>query len=705
MKRFLKPVVVFAIVAFSLSFAGAEPATASDPLYLSFEQRVLLSYALLAQGQPEVKKEEIVQRLNELKKKNLAKGPQVIQVRNFDEFLKSYRGDWPGTNSLDKDLTLIENAQPRGLITYKSPSPRIQQKIDAYIQTQTAALYQMGQQNKNKVSSYQSEISAGLMAFAATPGLLQSEQAQLAMEKRLLTISDSLVSEQIQELDHIGEKIAQSDFGAGSDPSMKIVLETMMSEYFSRLSPESKKQIVSAFLGGDLKANDIEKFEVMVQNSGPQMQKTLQVIARQGDLAPEMLAIFRELESSVKSVPWVQVQEILAHEKGNYHFTYFERKPLGVGTMAQVHRAKILVNGQRKDVVVRFIKPDIEKRVMEDHKILVEVAKILDDNPEFKKTGMPKLGPLVDDITKTVTAELDQNATVQRQLTAKKAYEKELPFKTDAYKGTLKIHVPDIYPAPGPSQLMVQEMVIGSKLDKEAQTYQETIPELKKTVIEQMAQVWLQEVLFGTGFYHSDLHQGNFMVRVGEPSIQLNILDYGMGGTLSPQLQAQVLVLGAGTELLNAKLISQAFWQISDKNKNTLSEQQFRSLVAAKVQKVSSGQESLQGIDRWAAWAMDQGIGLPYEFVNLNRGLVIVSKLLEDSGSRETMTSLTRKLALKNPLKSYRIMVDYGKLSTLELMKLGWTQLRSGSASATPAAPTTPPTAAAGALRCEAVFN
>ena len=107
----------------------------------------------------------------------------------------------------------------------------------------------------------------------------------------------------------------------------------------------------------------------------------------------------------------------------------------------------------------------------------------------------------------------------------------------------------------------------------------------------------------------------------------------------------------------------------------------------------------------WAAWAMDQGIGLPYEFVNLNRGLVIVSKLLEDSGSRETMTSLTRKLALKNPLKSYRIMVDYGKLSTLELMKLGWTQLRSGSASATPAAPTTPPTAAAGALRCEAVFN
>src|SRR5690606_33700497 len=107
--------------------------------------------------------------------------------------------------------------------------------------------------------------------------------------------------------------------------------------------------------------------------------------------------------------------------------------------------------------------------------------------------------------------------------------------------------------------LMVQEMIFGGKLDKESARYQDVVPGLKKAVVEQMARVWAQEVLFGSGFYHSDLHQGNFMLEIREPAIRAHILDFGMGGVISASMQRQVMVLGVGADILSTELIARAF--------------------------------------------------------------------------------------------------------------------------------------------------
>ncbi|NUN07106.1 MAG: AarF/ABC1/UbiB kinase family protein, partial [Bdellovibrio sp.] len=455
-----------------------------------------------------------------------------------------------------------------------------------------------------------------------------------------------------------------------------VLMQTLLSEYFLRLTPESKKLIVSSYFGGDLQASDIQKFEVMVQNSGPQLQKLLQIVARQGGLPPEMLEVFRRLESAVRPVPWHQVQEILKKEKGHFEFTYFERSPLGVGTMAQVHRAKIKINGQSKDVVVRFIKPGISERIEEDRKILTAVAALLDADPEFRKTGAPKLGPIIQDITQTVLAELSQLDTIQRQIFAKPRYDKDVTLKTKDYKNIIEIRVPKVYQGPADSQLMVQEMVFGKKLDKEVNTYLENIPELKRVLVEEISKVWAQEVLFGDGFYHSDLHQGNFLVQTTDPQIRVNILDYGMGGVLSRDLQKQVTVLGVGTEILNSELIAQAYWKMSEKNGNTISEEKFQYLVFERVQNILAGREARPSLELWTAWAMDAGVKLPYDFISLNRGIVIINKMLKESGSPLTLTKLMKLMARKNPLLVYRRLILEEKISHRDLVKLGWSELK-----------------------------
>lgn len=631
-------------------------------LHLSFEQRLAVSYALLAHGEPAEVQEQILERAQKYMTEVATQGITKVQVRNFSEFMDQFKGDWPNTNKLSKDIELIESRPRSSLKVFESQSPRVQRQIDGYLQWQEQEFLKRARRilKTDKLSNIAVGLSAGVVS-----------------RKALLQIGDQFIAESFSLLDQIGPKIAESNLGQQQDPLMKIFMGTMLSEYFSRLSLDSKKMIASSFLGSDLYMDDFKKFEVMVQNSGPQLQKLLQIVARQADLGSELLTIFRSLENAVRPVPWVQVQEILANEKDSFKFTYFERKPLGVGTMAQVHRAKILVDGKRQDVVVRFIKPDIAERVQEDGRILAEVAALLDANSEFAKTGAPKLAPIVSDITATVVAELSQKETIQRQQLAQERYAKTVLMKIPQFKNFVEFNVPKIFESKSDSKLMVQEMVLGEKMDKAATRWKDLAPDLKRGLIEALAYHWAEEVMFKKGFYHSDLHQGNFMIQFMDPKIRLHILDFGMGGTISAHLQNQVMLLGAGTELLKPDLIAQAFWKISDQAKNQINQNQFEYLVKQRVLEIQRGQEKNRSVEHWTAWAMDQGLRLPYEFISLNRGLVIVNKLLADSGSSLTVSSLMKDLARKHPFQVYRRMVIQEKLSHQDLVKLGWGELKS----------------------------
>ncbi|MDG0816200.1 AarF/UbiB family protein [Bdellovibrio svalbardensis] len=679
----------------SLSLASSHKNGAQKELYLSYEQRLALTYAMMAHGEkPEVQR-EYLDRAEKYFTAVSSLPVKTVQVANFEEFLRHFRGQWPDTQSVVLDLAMIEKDGPRAIAIYESSSPRVQRQIEAYQEWQLEQLKAMAESDKTAQSYLQSKELVGNALH-----LLQDPSGKTLAKEWLLEQNENLFKKHMQEFDRIGEKIANSEMAQSTDVSMKIVLQTMLTEYFARLSPQSKKLIVSSFLGGNLHANDMQKFEIMVQNSGPQLQKLLQIVARQGDLNPEMIKVFKSLEDAVRPVPYRQVEEILANEKANYKFIYFENKPIGVGTMAQVHRAKILVEGVRKDVVVRFIKPDIEKRVEEDGRILKEVAAILDSNPEFAKTGAPKLAPIVADVTATVTAELSQEDTIARQKMAASRYNQTTFMKTPEYKNSIEFHVPGIYAPETPkSKLMVQELVIGKKLDKEAAAWAELAPNLKKGVVEALAKMWGQEVLFGGGFYHSDLHQGNFMVRLTDEKVRVNILDFGMGGVIPADLQRQVMVLGAGIELKNPELVARSFWKISNKSVNEVTEQQLKSLVVARMKAGITNPDEIS-IDGWTKWAMNHGLRLPYDFISLNRGIVIVNKLLQDSGSKFSISNMIKSFAFQNPMLVYRRLVLEEKLSHADLMKLGLQEIigmvRSPEALTSPKMPAT--------FRCEAVL-
>lgn len=671
---------VLSIVLSSITSALAGTRT-EKPLFLSYEQRLVMTYVLAGAGESNKKQMEIADRFEKTFEKYNALEAKQIDVTNFAEFLKAYQGPWPQSYSLESDMSLIEKGQLRGPVVIRGmtaaglPNVKLQEQINGFINHQHRELQKKAQQDPSYSQLTDMTINTDALIAAATKGKITKGQKRTWILQGFSKASDMLKS-QMKMIQQTGEVMSASGKMESQDPVTSLFLGTVIKEYFGRLGLSSQKQIISQFLGNDLNADSQKKFELMVMNSGPQFQKLLQVVARDAGISEELLKTFKQLESKANPIPAAIVKDLFEAERERYQWINYETSALGTGTMAQVHKGQIETSGGPKDVVIRFLKPEIEKRVKEDYRILSEIAPIMDADPRFKKAGLPKMAPVVSDLNKTVTDELDLEATKDRQRIGKEVYTRELMFKGQGYKNIIEVSVPGIYDGRSGdskgSKLMVQDLVIGTKLDKEAAYYQESIPDLKKVIIEQVTKMWVEEMLFKSGFFHSDMHQGNFMVQVTDPAINLAVLDFGMGGVVSKQMQMDILTLGAGLELNRADIIAEMMWSLSDKESNQVSKEKFTEAVYQRIEKIKSGKMDYQGFDQWSTWAMDFGIRFPYTFIALNRGLVILDKSLKDAGSTETASSLGKGIARSSVGKVLGALRSRGMLSWMDLVKLGW---------------------------------
>lgn len=648
-----------------------------DALYLSYEQRVILSYLLSGANESHERQLEIAQRLEQIVTRYAEMPTEVVKVSKFSDFLEIYRGQWPNSYSLESDLNLLEKSPLRGPVRFEASTKELEQEIKRFVENQNHQLAEkLGRPDLVEIltaSQSLSKVPRGMLLNFIQHQNLDPEVKERMIFKGFSEVSE-LLNDNIKEIERTGQDIVKGGNIRIPNEGMKIFLSVAFSEYFQRLSPDSKKQIVSLYMGNNLNATQMERFESMVLASGPQFQKLLQVVARESGLSPELMEIFKKLESKASSIPAPIVRDLFEAEKENYRWVSYELKPLGTGTMAQVHRGVIETEQGRRNVVIRFLKPEIERRVQEDYNILKELAPILDNNPDMKKAGMPAIGPLVDDLNRTVTDELNLQDTINNQKKGREVYNRQGHMNAGVYKNTIEIYVPAVIESKfGNSNLMVQELIEGDKLDRVAEQWRDLAPDLKKAVVEELSKVWIEEVIFRSGFFHSDLHQGNFLVQLTEPKVRLSILDFGMSGQISKEMQKQFLTLAGGVELLKADLIADSFLKLSLKSKNTITETDFLVKVVERAKSLDRYSPD-NTLSKWTVWAMDHGIKFPYNFVSLNRGLGILDKLLEESGSEKRITDLAKKMAPRYGMNIVSTLRASKKISWWDIIKLGWSR-------------------------------
>ena len=267
------------------------------------------------------------------------------------------------------------------------------------------------------------------------------------------------------------------------------------------------------------------RLRMALQELGPIFVKFGQILSTRRDLVPPDVAVELSLLQD-RVAPFdgqaarAIVEQALGRSVGEA-FESFDTAPLASASIAQVHAAT-LAGG--REVVVKVLRPNIERQIAADIALLKNIAGLVDRTHPSADKIRPR--EIVAEIESTLAAELDlqregANASVLRR------------FWTDS---------PDLY-VPEPiwshtaERVLTLERVRGIPSDDIAQLDAAGID--RKALAAKGVRVFYTQV-FRDNFFHADAHAGNIWVD-SDPERKSNprfiALDFGIMGQLSDEDQ------------------------------------------------------------------------------------------------------------------------------------------------------------------------
>ncbi len=256
-----------------------------------------------------------------------------------------------------------------------------------------------------------------------------------------------------------------------------------------------------------------------LEDLGPIYVKFGQALSTRKDLLPEDIADeLVKLQDKVPPFSNVTARQIIEQQLGmsiTEAFSEFEPSPLASASVAQVHTAT-LHNGEK--VIVKVLRPDIEKRIHSDVGLLYELARMAERF--WNDARRLRAVEVVAEFEKTILDELD---LVREAANANKIRRN--------FEGSDALYVPEIHWPLTRQKVLVMERIYGIPVGEIEQLRQGHAD--FKLLAERGVEIFFTQV-FRDNFFHADMHPGNIFVEL--PAKYLAV-DFGIVGTLSPSDQ------------------------------------------------------------------------------------------------------------------------------------------------------------------------
>jgi predicted unusual protein kinase regulating ubiquinone biosynthesis (AarF/ABC1/UbiB family) len=262
-----------------------------------------------------------------------------------------------------------------------------------------------------------------------------------------------------------------------------------------------------------------------LERLGPTFVKLGQVLSTRNDmLPPEYIDALSRLQDKVAPFPFADAERILAEElnlRVSKAFRSIDPAPLASASLGQVHHA-VMPDGRQ--VAVKVQRPGIRARVEEDLEALDDIADFLDKHTNVG--GAYSFTETMAEFRKTLHRELDYRREARNLLTLG---ENLATFD--------RIVVPSPIAGYSTGRVLTMEFVRGRKVTRLSPLARMELD--GRELAEQLFAAYLKQIL-SDGFFHADPHPGNvFLTDDG----RIALLDLGMTGTLTPQMQEQLLRL------------------------------------------------------------------------------------------------------------------------------------------------------------------
>jgi len=270
------------------------------------------------------------------------------------------------------------------------------------------------------------------------------------------------------------------------------------------------------------------RLRMALQELGPIFVKFGQILSTRRDLLPpDLVDELTQLQDRVAPFDGHLARQIVERELGRkigVAFTQFDTTPLASASIAQVHAATLPALGETsaREVVVKVLRPDIEKQISADIALLKSLAALVDRTHPNADKIRPR--EIVAEIENTLNAELDlqregANASVLRRF----------------WQDSPDLYVPEPIWSHTTQKVLTLERVYGIHSDDINALDAAGID--RKVLAAKGVKVFYTQV-FRDNFFHADAHAGNIWV---DSSQQKNprfiVLDFGIMGQLSAEDQ------------------------------------------------------------------------------------------------------------------------------------------------------------------------
>ena len=253
-----------------------------------------------------------------------------------------------------------------------------------------------------------------------------------------------------------------------------------------------------------------------LQEMGTTFIKLGQFLATRPDIIGEDIS--KELEKLQDKLPPFNLtvaKNILKKELGKENFGQITKisEPVAAASVSQEHFANIEVLGQKKDIAIKILRPNVEKVFNEELDALMFLAYIVDSL--IKKTKRLKLVEVVQLLREITNVEMD--------------FRFEAAAASELYENTkndLGFNVPKIYWNQTSKKILRLDRIDGIPIREVENLKSHNIDtkKLAKNIIQHFLRHAIRD-----GFFHADMHQGNLFVTKDGIIVPV---DFGIMGRL-----------------------------------------------------------------------------------------------------------------------------------------------------------------------------
>jgi ubiquinone biosynthesis protein len=382
---------------------------------------------------------------------------------------------------------------------------------------------------------------------------------------------------------------------------------------------------------GELPPTGVSKarrFRIMLEELGPTFIKFGQVLSARPDLvSAEYIDELKLLQDHCEPLPFEDILQMLRDEWGTDPFEVLgslDERPLATASIAQVHRGR---TRDGDDIVVKVQRPGIEDEVRGDIDILYRVARLLDAVIEESEMAEP--------------------TGIVREF--EKGLFEELNFRIEAANirefGALHANRPDISIPRVFGELCTTSVLTLEYL--EGVPFSRLPPDADRSEIAKRIVREAFEEVFIDGVFHADPHPGNLMYL--GPG-QYGMLDFGLLGRISAQMQETLVVFALAVALRDADSVARTLYRMGQADRRVdiaAVRRDVASLFERYLDRRLKDVDSQILLRELLQLAMKHGIRIPAEYTVLARAGATIEGLVRDLDPNLDVSALVKPFAEK----------------------------------------------------------